>query len=328
MTNRPRFGLILPNRDVALGLATADALIEMAEHAEESGAFDHVWVGDSIMAKPRLESLTLLAALAARTSHVKLGVACMASLPSRDPLVFAYQWASLDHLSGGRMILQACIGDSPVDPGPQAEYVNMGIDPADRGARLDENIEVMRRLWAEPTVDFDGRFHSFRGALVEPKPIQSPPPIWIASRPRSKSPQSKAAEQSLRRVAQLGDGWVTTAQSVDDYVWFRGQLDGYAAEYGRDFGALPRCHYYGIAIGSDRENAFAETKAYMDRYYNRDHSRAYIEGSTALGDPEQCYQAIAGYVDAGATDVLLRFPPIDTRAQIQRFIDEVLPLFG
>ena len=327
MTARPRFGLILPNRDVALGLTTADALIELAEYAEDSGAFEHVWVGDSIMAKPRLESLTLLAAIAARTSRVKIGVTCMASMPSRDPLVFGYQWASLDQLSNGRTILQACIGDSAADPGPRAEYANMGIDPAERGARLEENIEVIRRLWAEPSVDFHGRFHHYEGALIEPKPIQSPPPIWIASRPRVKSAQSKATEQSLRRVARLGDGWVTTAKSVEDFEWFWSALNGYAAEYGRDFRALPRCHCYGIAIGSDRESSLAETKAYLDRYYNRDHPLDYVSGSHALGDPEQCYEAIAAYVKAGATDVLLRFTLSDTRAQMRRFIDEVLPLF-
>ena len=120
ITARPRFGIILPNRDVALGLTTADALIELTEYAEDSGAFEHVWVGDSIMAKPRLESLTLLAAMAARTSRVKLGVSCMASMPSRNPLVFGYQWASLDQISNGRMILQACMGDTSSDAGPQA----------------------------------------------------------------------------------------------------------------------------------------------------------------------------------------------------------------
>ena len=327
MSTAPRFGLILPNRDVALGLAEPAELLALAEYAEASGAFSHVWVGDSIMAKPRLESLTLLAAIAARTSAVRLGVACMASLPSRDPLLLAHQWASLDRLSGGRLILQACIGDPPDSPGARAEYANMGILSDERGERLEENVRVMRRLWTEPSVSFQGRFHSYDGARVEPKPAQTPPPVWVASRPRSLDGAPKDAERSLRRVARLGDGWVTTAKSANDFARFRERVHRYAAEYGRDFAPLPHCHYYAVAIGGDREAALEQTKAYMDRYYGIDHARAYIEASTALGSPEQCRDAIGAYVDAGATDVLLRFPPVETRAQIDRFVREVLPLF-
>ena len=323
----PRFGLILPNRDVAMGLAEPGDLIALAEYAEATGAFSHVWVGDSLMAKPRLESLTLLAAIAARTSAVRLGVACMASLPSRDPFLLAYQWASLDRLSGGRLILQACIGDPADTPGPRAEYANTGIQPSERGDRLEENVHVMRRLWAETSVTFRGRFHAYESASVEPKPVQSPPPVWVASRPRSLAVAAKDAERSLRRVARLGDGWVATAKSSSDFALFRERIHGYAAEYGRDFAPLPHCHYYAIAIGSDREAALEQTKVYMDRYYGLDHSRTYIEGSTAIGSPDQCRDAIAAYAEAGATDVLLRFPPVETRAQIDRFVHEVLPLF-
>ena len=110
MANKIRFGLTLSNRGVLLGLTQPEELLEMAELAESSGAFEHVWVGDSIMAKPRMESITLMSAIAARTRRVKIGVACMASFPSRDPIVPAYQWASLDLLSNGRMIMGACMG--------------------------------------------------------------------------------------------------------------------------------------------------------------------------------------------------------------------------
>ena len=81
MTQKFNFGLTLSNRGVLLGLTEPDELLEMAETAEASGAFDHVWVGDSIMAKPRMESITLMAGIAARTKRVKIGAACMASFP-------------------------------------------------------------------------------------------------------------------------------------------------------------------------------------------------------------------------------------------------------
>ena len=105
-----RFGLTLSNRGVNLGLTTSDEILDMAERADAAGVFEHVWVGDQIMAKPRMESITLMAGIAARTRLVKIGPACMASFPSRHPVLLAYQWASLDILSNGRTILGACMG--------------------------------------------------------------------------------------------------------------------------------------------------------------------------------------------------------------------------
>src|SRR5215475_16133141 len=106
----PRFGLSLPNRGVLFGATSVDELIEVSEAAEASGAFDSVWVGDSLFAKPRLESLVLLSAIAARTRRVRLGTCCLSTFPLRDPIFLAAQWAALDQVSHGRMILGACIG--------------------------------------------------------------------------------------------------------------------------------------------------------------------------------------------------------------------------
>src|SRR5438270_5130741 len=105
-----KFGLTLSNRGIALGLNTPADLLDMAGEAEESGLFDSVFAGDSLFAQPRLDSVTLLAAIAGRTNRVKLGPACMGSFPLRNPLLLAYEWASLDQLSNGRTIMVACSG--------------------------------------------------------------------------------------------------------------------------------------------------------------------------------------------------------------------------
>src|SRR6202040_2272910 len=102
---RASFGLILANRAVVLGAIQARDLIELSQQAEASGAFDALWVGDSLLAKPRLEAVTLLAALASAPSRLRLGVGCLATFVHRHPLLFAQQWASLDVLSGGRALL-------------------------------------------------------------------------------------------------------------------------------------------------------------------------------------------------------------------------------
>src|ERR1700682_3498849 len=90
---RMRIGLTLPNRGILFGATTVDTMLQLAEDADRSGLFDAVWVGDRLLGKPRLESITLLAAVAGRTKKVRLSTACMASFPLRDPVLLAYQWA-------------------------------------------------------------------------------------------------------------------------------------------------------------------------------------------------------------------------------------------
>src|SRR6266581_4716456 len=107
---RSSFGLILANRAVVLGAVKVSDLLDLTAQAERSGFFDAVWAGDSLLAKPRLESVTLLSALASVTTKLRLGVGCMATFVHRHPVMLAHQWASLDVLSGGRSLLAACLG--------------------------------------------------------------------------------------------------------------------------------------------------------------------------------------------------------------------------
>src|SRR2546428_129195 len=104
------FGLTLPNRGVLFGVTSSEELLELSEIADRSEQFDSVWVGDSLFAKPRLDALMLLSAIAARTKRVLFGPACFASFTLRQPLVLAYEWASLDLIGQGRSILCVCTG--------------------------------------------------------------------------------------------------------------------------------------------------------------------------------------------------------------------------
>jgi alkanesulfonate monooxygenase SsuD/methylene tetrahydromethanopterin reductase-like flavin-dependent oxidoreductase (luciferase family) len=170
---RISFGFTLPQRGVFFGIATWPEMLKLAQEAERSGAFDSVWVGDSVMAKPRPESLTLLGALSAATERVKLGVGCMASFPIRDPIVFAYQWATLDLISNGRMWLAACTGI--VAGGVSAREGGIwGISDGQRGNRMAENIAICKRLWSEDNVSFAGKYRSFQGVTITPRPVQQP----------------------------------------------------------------------------------------------------------------------------------------------------------
>lgn len=327
MAQQVRFGLTLSNRGVLLGLTAPEDLLAMAERGEASGAFEHVWVGDSIMAKPRMESMVLMAAIAARTKRVKIGPACMATFPSRHPLYLAYQWASLDLLSNGRMILGACMGGSLDQQEHRTEYRNVGIRASDRAERMEEHITILRKLWTEDRVTYQGKFHTLENAFVLPKPVQTPPPIWVISNPRLQVGKPHIIERSLRRVARMGDGWMTTATPAEDFAELRRRICAYAKEYDRHFDDLPCALYFNINIKADREEAFQESKRYLDQYYTVNFARQAIEHWVALGSPAQCIEHIQTFIDAGATDILLRFPSWDQQGQFKRCVEEVLPYF-
>ena len=203
-----RFGLSLPNRAVLFGMPV-ESLLETAEQAEASGCFDSVWVGDNFLSKPRLEAIVALAALAARTKRLKLGVICLASFPLRHPLELAIQWASLDLLSGGRTILAVCTGAAASMGAKFAdELAAFGVASRERAGRMEEGIELLRRFFGPGPVNHQGHYFQFENVELFPKPAQTRIPIIIAVNPRQETDPA-IVERALRRVAQLADGWQT-----------------------------------------------------------------------------------------------------------------------
>ena len=166
----PKFGLTLSNRDVVTGESTLDELLWLARRADADPVWDSLWVGDSILAKPRLDSITLLGGLATATERVRLGPACMASTPLRPAIELAYQWASLDFLSGGRTIFVACQGQGQAGGGHFAtEFAALGVAPKDRMRRMEEAIEILRLTSSAVDVDYEGVHNRFRGITIEPR---------------------------------------------------------------------------------------------------------------------------------------------------------------
>src|SRR3989442_14065705 len=143
-------GLILATRAVVLGAIKARDLLDITVQAERSRVFDTVWVGDSLLAKPRLESVTLLSALAGITERVRLAVGCMATFVHRHPVMLAQQWASLDVLSGGRAWLSASLGGPDTANAAQAaEHALLGLAPGERVGRLEGGIALLPKPFPE-----------------------------------------------------------------------------------------------------------------------------------------------------------------------------------
>jgi alkanesulfonate monooxygenase SsuD/methylene tetrahydromethanopterin reductase-like flavin-dependent oxidoreductase (luciferase family) len=332
---RASFGLTLANRAVVLGAIRARDLIDLTVAAEEAGAFDTVWVGDSLVAKPRLEAVTLLSALASVTLRMRLGVGCMATFVHRHPVMLAHQWASLDVLSGGRSWLAVCLGGPDEAGAAQAlEHAVMGVRPHERVARLEEGIAILRTLFDTKKASHHGRFYQFDGLTIEPPPLQHPCPIWIASNPTGltwkggASASEAVVERSFRRVARHADGWMTNKLSPEE---FRGQwsrITAMAREEGRDPTALGSALYHNININEDRPVALAESKTFLDTYYTANFSARFVEGWTIAGSPHQCVDQLRAYFDAGLGHIALRLTSWDQRGQLKRFLTEVAPAFA
>ena len=329
---RPSFGLILANRAVVLGAVKVSDLVDLTVQAERSGLFDAVWAGDSLLAKPRLESVTLLSALAGVTTKLRLGVGCMATFVHRHPVMLAHQWASLDLLSGGRTWLAVCLGGpSEANAAQAAEHDVMSIPSAERVGRLEEGIAVLRKLFGGKNVSHQGRFYTFDGVTLEPRPVQQPCPIWIASNPTGltwkggASASAAVVERSFRRIARHADGWMTNKLSPDEFRQQWSRIVAMAREEGRDPEKLGSALYHNININEDRQKGLEETKAFLDTYYTAKFSREFVEQWTIAGGPKQCAEELRAYFAAGVGHMALRLASWDQQGQFKRFLGEVAP---
>ncbi len=189
-----KFGYILPNYGNKI---SAQELLEISAVCEEEG-FDSVWATDHVIMPTEqrepygqlIEPLVTLSFIASRCEKLKVGTSILI-LPQRDPILVAKQAVALDALSGGRLILGLGAG------WVEKEFEFLGADFQKRGQVMDEGIELIRKLWKDDVVDFEGRFFRVKDALFLPKPLAGGIPIWIGGN----------GAPSIRRAVRLGDGW-------------------------------------------------------------------------------------------------------------------------
>jgi alkanesulfonate monooxygenase SsuD/methylene tetrahydromethanopterin reductase-like flavin-dependent oxidoreductase (luciferase family) len=326
MAKKITFGLTLSNRALVTRGTPPKDLIDMAVAAEASGRVDAIWVGDSILSKPRLECIPLLGAIAARTSNVKLGVACMATIAQRNPVLLALQWASLDVLSGGRSWLAACMG-YPASQHPMAakELEVMGVASKERPGRMEEMLQALRLLWSEEHASFHGKYYSFEDVNLLPKPIQRPCPIYIAGTPRAAQIGERGVDRALRRIARYADGWMSNQIELSMFRDHKARLRELLGEEGRDPDSFKTVLYYGVCVNDDRNQAFREAKAFLDAYYQKDFTRHGVEVWTACGPVEHCVGCVKVFIDAGVDHVAIRPIGADLDAQFRIFLEKILP---
>jgi len=289
-----QIGYLLPTRErVMEGRPETAPLLELAARAEGLGV-DSVWVGDSLLARPRHDPLTLLAAVAARTDRVTLGTAVF--LPAlRNPVVLAHQLATLDQISEGRLVLGAGIASDV--PNIRAEFAAAGVPFEGRVGRMMEGLRLARALWTGNPVDWQGRWPLQAGVLGPTPHRAGGPPIWMAGSVRA----------ALERAARHFDGWF--ANEADLARWRRqwAEVQQILRETGRDVSQFTAATYVTLAIDEDASRAGQRIDAFLERYYGQPAVTMRKRQACYAGAAAGAAEFLAGFADAGANHIIVRF---------------------
>jgi alkanesulfonate monooxygenase SsuD/methylene tetrahydromethanopterin reductase-like flavin-dependent oxidoreductase (luciferase family) len=310
-------GLLLHTRQIIRQEDAAHSFEQLwadAMQAEELG-FDHIWLGDSVtvLDKARGDCVTTMAALAARTERIRIGAVPM--LPAlRNPVLLAHALATVDVISKGRLILGVSVG--PVRDYIQRQFAACGVPPEEKAGRLSESIEVMRRLWSEKTIDYEGRYYKLHDVGILPHPVQKPGiPIWVVA---------DRNENGFKRVGRLGDGWVTLAHTGEQFAASRRKIDQYAQEYNRAGKCSASALYATFNIDRDGERARREGWRWMEEFFQQPKEKISYH-FTIFGTPKECAATLEGYRQAGLTTIIARIASDDVRGQADLLLHELKP---
>ena len=312
-----RIGVLIPTRGAVMQSARRPPVDEgwtMARLADRSG-YDAIWVGDSVVAKPRLEPLTTLAYLAGITTHVRLGTAVL--LPAlRHPVVLAQQIANVDQISHGRLVLGLGVGWSL--PSAEREWAACGADHKRRVRRLEEHVETWRMFWRGEPLTHTGSDYELVEHTIGPLPWNpAGPPVLITAGNRG-----ELLPAQFDRFARLGDGLITTYRHAEECRTGRERAEEALARRGRASAGFPLCVYTTVRMDDDVATAERVTTEFLATYYGGGvHSR----GTMGLGPADAVVTALQRYAASGVTDLCLRFVGDDQLAQMERFTAEVLP---
>jgi len=277
----------------------------------EKSEIDSVWFSERLSSPiPVPEPMTAMAAVAARTNRLKFGPSVFIT-PFRTPVLAAREIAMIDYLSGGRMLPAFGIGVEQ-----EREFLAAGVPFRERGRRTDEAIAIMRRVWAEDEVTFAGEFWKLDRITVLPKPVQQPMPLWIGGN----------SEPAMRRAARLGDGWIPSFITPEQFRIGVDKTQAFAAEAGRE---VPSDHFgvlFYYCLDADPAAARALAAPFIPRGRVDD---ATLGRCTAFGPPDLVRERLEQYVAGGGSKFILRpmGPPERALDQLTQLATDVVPAF-
>jgi probable F420-dependent oxidoreductase len=275
--------------------------------AEELG-FESAWTQESVLGtRAQLAPLEAMTYAAACTSRLRLGCAVFVT-PLHSPVHLAKSLSTLDQLSRGR--LEVGVGTG----GKARPFAAFGMSPDRYVARFAEGLALMKALWTEPRVTFDGEFWQLKDAAMEPKPAQKPhPPVWFGAN----------TEPALRRAIRLGDGFFGAGSSPTASFAAQVQIVRQAlAETGREAGSFPVAKRVYIAVDDDAARARERVNEAMAQIYGQ--RIPSIESAAVAGTPADCVREVNAVAAAGA-ELILFTTVFDQPEQMERLASEVIP---
>lgn len=305
-----KVGLAIENFTSNAKSPDAEDLISYAKRAEELGltslwAWDHLFLG-SRQPFPQLEALTTLAVIAAHTENVTLGTGILV-LPIRDPALLAKTASTIQQISNGRLSLGLASGWY------EREFEATGTNFKGRGAIFERNLEICQQLWTQEEVTGTWDDLEFRRVKMLPK-LQRPE-VLIGG----------YVDRVLRRVATMGDGWLTYFYTPDSFKSSWAKICQFAEEAGRDPATLRNVSQLPICIGDSYEEASAKVGPWLGSYFDTPEWSDATPDSAICGTPQDCAEQIAEHAAVGVQEICL-VPYGYEQEQVERFAAEVLPL--
>lgn len=280
---------------------------------------DSVWQGGHVLPPgPTGEAVTRLALLTAWTERVRVGAAVLL-LPLYQPVLVAKQLADLDSRSGGRVTVGVGVGGEF-----HHEFEAVGVPVGERGARTDEGMEILRKLWRGGPVGHHGRFHSFDD--LELRPVRPPGEAAPAMRPGGPPlVVSGRKAPAMRRAARLGDGWMPYLVSPAAYARSVQTVQEEAHTIGRDLAGFEWMMYLYCSIRADGDRARDDVAGFLGSAYG-DKPGAMLDRIAPAGTPEEVAARLQAYVDAGARHIVISPAAREDTLEIVRLAaEEVLP---
>lgn len=291
-----------------------DAVRQTTKLADEIG-MDSLWVGDHIaFAVPIMDPLLQLAQAAVLSDRLTLGTSVFL-LPLRHPVTVAKQVSTLDRLTEGRLIFGVGIGGEFPN-----EFAACGVPVKERGARLSEGMDVLRKLWSGDKVSHDGKFFPFNDVQMRPKPIQvGGPPVWCGGR----------SEPALKRAGQKADGYISYVVTPDMYKSALDTMSAAADKANRKVDSFATAHLLFFRIDASFERSWDVATEHLSERYASDF-RNPAKRYCALGKPEDVAATINQFREAGVRHIIIdSVSPLNERhEQVERFAREVTPLLA
>ena len=289
-------------------LSVVDSNIGDASRRIEDQGWDFLTTGEHVSFNiPIANAFVSLAAAAAVTTRVEL-MSSVTLLPLYPATLAAKLGAALDNVSGGRFVLGVGVGgENP------REFEACGVPVSQRGARTDEALDIIRRLWTSQQVTYTGKYAELVDVSIRPAPVRKPsPPIWIAGR----------REVAMRRAARFGDGWIPYMYSAR---MLGESLDVIAAQRG-DLPPIEAGAYLWSCVHEDASLAFDYAMTALAKTYRQDFA-ARADSYLVVGDPDHCAKRVLEYVRAGARRIIFAHacPSHYVDAQLELLATRVVP---